>query len=157
MQICFILALNLPKNWFRVESETLRSCVIPRKACSWCVSSGLDSCVGQRWPSSSQREWAYWKNHTEVRIHTLYQITQLTTLSSLEYHPSFILSGQPPLPPPPLLPHHRVRTPVTPQSRPLQLGSSSDWLWLLVLPSCLWWIRSALISPREASWLYNVP
>lgn len=59
----------------------------------------------------------------------LYQITQLTTLSSLEYHPSFILSGQPPpLPPPPLLPHHRVRTPVTPQIRPLQLGSSSDWL-----------------------------
>lgn len=39
---------------------------IPRKACSLCPSWGPGSCVGQHWPWSSPREWAYWRSRGEV-------------------------------------------------------------------------------------------
>ena len=39
---------------------------IPRKACTLCPSWGPGSCVGQHWPWSSPREWAYCRSRGEV-------------------------------------------------------------------------------------------
>ena len=58
-------------------------CPSSRKACSLCPSWGPGSCVGQRWPWSSPREWACWRSRGEVSTNTTWILSPFPFLPAL--------------------------------------------------------------------------